>query len=191
MLSEKDESIKELFFTIRQIVLNAHPQLEEGIKWGMPHYDHKGIMCGIGAFKNHVSLWFHKGDLMSNNLELFNTDSSAKTMGQIKMSNLDEINSEGIAAYIKEAIAINELSPKKTKSVKKPVPKTKKELIISESFQSALSENLVAKELFESMTTSQKNGYLDYVEESKTEVTKQKRIARSIERIAKGLKTIY
>jgi uncharacterized protein YdeI (YjbR/CyaY-like superfamily) len=157
----------------------------------MPHFDYKGIMCGIGTFKNHVSIWFHKGDLMTNKLNLFNADSSAKTMGQITMSNLDDIDHEGIISYVKEAIAINESQPPKQKSSKKNVVKIKKELIKSEDFQTALVSNLSAKDFFESLTISQKNVYLEYIEESKTDATKQKRIVRSLERLNNGLKSIY
>jgi uncharacterized protein YdeI (YjbR/CyaY-like superfamily) len=191
MLSDKDENIVKLFFTVRQIVVGADTRLVESIKWGMPHFDYNGIMCGVGAFKKHVSIWFHKGDLMSNKLNLFNADSSAKTMGQIKISNLDEIDADGILSYVKEAISINESLPAKKKTAKKSTSKPTKKLIESEGFQNELANNPVAQDFFESMTISQKNGYLEYIEEAKTETTKQKRISRSIERLAKGLKAIY
>lgn len=191
MLSGKDESIKTLFFTVRQIIVEADDRLEENIKWGMPHFDLNGIMCGVGAFKNHVSIWFHKGELMKNELDLFDKGATAKTMGQIKISQMENLNASGILSYVKEAIKINENPPLKKKSQKKTVAKPVVKLIESPDFQQAIAEDLIAKDFFETLTVSQKNGFLNHVEEAKTEATKQKRILRNIERLNKGLKTIY
>lgn len=191
MLSGKDESIITLFFTVRQIIVESDDRLEENIKWGMPHFDLNGIMCGLGAFKNHVSLWFHKGELMKDELDLFNKGVTSKTMGQIKISQLEDLNVSGILSYVKEAIKINENPPLKKKSQKKTVAKPVVKLIEPLDFQYAIAADLIAKDFFETLTVSQKNGFLNHIEEAKTEDTKQKGILRNIERLKKVLKTIY
>ena len=191
MLLGKDESIVELFFTVRQIVIETDYRLEESIKWGMPHFDYKGIICGIGAFKNHVSIWFHKGDYLSNELNLFKGDFSTKSMGHLKFSNLEEIDQEGVQAYLKEAIVVNEKLFDQKKTSKTRIKKPIKKLIKSPDFQTALSNNLMEKDFFERLTITQKNGFLQHVEESKSEATKQKRIERCLVRLKHSLKTIY
>ncbi len=182
MLLGKDEAIIELFFTVRQVVVETDSRLVESIKWGMPHFEYNGLLLGVGAFKKHVALWFHKGDKMSNNLSLFNADSKAKTMGQIKISQLSDVNSEGIL--------INENLPSKKKNSTK-AKKPAKQLIKSIEFENAITEHPEALDFFNSMTVSQRNGYLEYIEEAKTFATKHKRIIRSIERLNQGLKAIY
>lgn len=191
MLSGKDERIVELFFTVRQIVVDTDKRLEECIKWGMPHFDYMGILCGIGAFKNHISIWFHKGDYLSNKLNLFKGDFSTKSMGQMKFSKLDEIDAQGIQSYVREAIAVNEKLFMQKKVSKTTVRKPIKKLIASPIFQTALAENLKEKHFFETLTIVQKNGFLQHIEEAKTEATKHKRIERCIARLSKGLKTVY
>ena len=191
MLSGKTDSIKELFFTLRQVIVEVDDSIVESIKWGMPHFDYEGIMCGVGAFKNHVSIWFHKGDKMSNNLNLFNAETDTKKLGQIKFFQLADIDTKGIQAYVREAIKINIALKTAPKVKAKLVKKAPKKLMDSKDLNEALMKNPRAEEVFMSMTVSQKNGYIEYIEESKQAATKKKRIARSVERLANGLKAIY
>jgi len=34
------------------------------MKWSMPHFDHKGPICGMAAFKKHCSFGFWKASLI-------------------------------------------------------------------------------------------------------------------------------
>ena len=34
------------------------------MKWSMPHFDYKGVMCGMSAFKEHCAFGFWKGELI-------------------------------------------------------------------------------------------------------------------------------
>ena len=43
---------------LRKIVHAGCPGMQETIKWGMPHFDSKGLLCGMAAFKEHCALWF-------------------------------------------------------------------------------------------------------------------------------------
>ncbi|RYD82440.1 MAG: DUF1801 domain-containing protein [Sphingobacteriales bacterium] len=49
---------------IRQLVHTACPKVQETIKWGMPCFDYKGIMCNMAAFKNHAVFGFWKTALL-------------------------------------------------------------------------------------------------------------------------------
>ena len=50
---------------IRDTVHQACPQVEETIKWGMPTFMHAGgILCGMAAFKKHVSFGYWKHALV-------------------------------------------------------------------------------------------------------------------------------
>ena len=47
---------------IRKLVHQNCPQVEEALKWGMPHFVYHGkILCGMAAFKAHATLHFWKG----------------------------------------------------------------------------------------------------------------------------------
>ncbi len=51
---------------LRGILLKDEFQLEEGWKWRAPNYDHKGMVCWLAHFKNHVGLNFFKGSLIED-----------------------------------------------------------------------------------------------------------------------------
>ncbi len=74
-------------------ILLAFP-LEESLKWGMPTYsfEHRNLF-GIGAFKNHVSLWFFQGGLLIDKHKLLiNTqEGKTKAMRQIHFGSIDEL----------------------------------------------------------------------------------------------------
>lgn len=186
ILSSKTEEIQELFLQIREVLVNHDERLTEDVKWGMPSYDYKTIVVGLGAFKNHVSIWFHKGALMKDDLGLFSPGDN-KEMRQIKYVPGDEINVEGIKLYLDEAIALNEAGIK----IKKEKSAASKEIIDSSDFMEELVKHKEASNFFNGLTINQQNNFTTYIEEAKQEVTKKKRIARSIERLSNGLKTTY
>ena len=44
---------------LRDLVGRTCPQAEETIKWGFPHFVHRNrILCGMAAFKAHVTFGF-------------------------------------------------------------------------------------------------------------------------------------
>jgi hypothetical protein len=53
---------RPLLRQLRTRIHQAHPQLTETLKWGMPSFlfDDK-IVCGIAGFKAHCALWFWEG----------------------------------------------------------------------------------------------------------------------------------
>ncbi|CAG5076997.1 YdeI/OmpD-associated family protein [Parvicella tangerina] len=186
ILSDKSAEIKELFMEIREILANHDDRLTEGVKWGMPSYDCKTIVAGLGGFKNHVSIWFHKGAIMKDELGLF-VPGESKEMRQIKYEPGDEINVEGIKVYLDEAIELNVAGIK----IAKAKSKAEKVFVDSSDFMEQLVKHKEASAFFNGLTTSQQNNFTSYIEEAKQEATKQKRIARSIERLSKGFKTTY
>ncbi len=42
---------KPILKHLRKIVHAGCPEVEETMKWSMPHFDYKGVMCGMAAFK--------------------------------------------------------------------------------------------------------------------------------------------
>lgn len=46
---------------IRAAVHEGCPEVVETVKWGMPTFEHHGILGGMAAFKAHCTLWFWRG----------------------------------------------------------------------------------------------------------------------------------
>src|SRR5688500_4106112 len=43
---------------LRRIVHAGCPDAEETMKWRMPHFDYKGMLCHMAAFKQHCAFGF-------------------------------------------------------------------------------------------------------------------------------------
>ena len=48
------EFAKPILTKIRAIVHKACPEVQETMKWSFPHFEYKGILCSMAAFKNHL-----------------------------------------------------------------------------------------------------------------------------------------
>jgi hypothetical protein len=97
---------------IREIVLEAAPGLTEEWKWGTPVWSQNGLVCAASAFKDHVKINFFKGPSLKDPKGMFNAGLDAKTMRSIDFHKRDKIDTAGLAALVKEAVAFNETSRK-------------------------------------------------------------------------------
>lgn len=169
---------------IRQLVHKACPEVEESIKWGFPHFNYKGILCSMAAFKQHCSFGFWKGALMNDDKQLLNR------MGVTDMGYFDKITSrkdlpadKTLILYIKEAMRLNDEGvkpPARPRAVKREPLETPPEL------QAALKNNKAAQIVFEGFSPSHKREYIEWITEAKTEATRNKRIATTIEWLTEG-----
>lgn len=88
---------------------------------------------------------------------------------------------EVLAKYIWQAMAFDEKQrPPKT------TPMAAKELLIPEYFQAVLQTNDLARTTFENFSYSHKKEYVEWIEEAKTQTTRQKRMATMLEWLAEG-----
>lgn len=102
------EDIQNITAKLREIILNASPNLVEEYKWSMPNYTYNGLVCYLQASKKHVNLGFHKG------VELLERDTnqllqgSGKGMRHIRIKKMEEIQPEVFTTLIKSAMELNE-----------------------------------------------------------------------------------
>lgn len=107
-ITQKNAPVRDILSTLREIIVNVDDKITESIKWGMPHFEYNGIMCGMGGFKKHVNLYFHKGAGMSDPQNLFNGQDKNKSMRTVKFTRLDEVDPEVISTYIINAMKLNQ-----------------------------------------------------------------------------------
>ena len=69
-ISKSAEFAKPVLNHLRSLVHKACPNVEETIKWGFPHFDYKGTMCSMAAFKQHCAFGFWKTALMKDAKEM-------------------------------------------------------------------------------------------------------------------------
>lgn len=168
---------------LRKLVHKACPTVEEKIKWGMPSFEYKGLMCGFAAFKNHCTFGFWKASLMKDPMLMENAKSEV-AMGHLgRITSLKDLPSDAkIIGYIKEAMKLNDEGVK----VLKPKTTIKKELTIPNDILIFIKKNKKAFLFFEAFSTSNKRDYIEWITEAKTDATREKRLTQAIEWIAEG-----
>jgi uncharacterized protein YdeI (YjbR/CyaY-like superfamily) len=165
---------------LRKLVHQGCPEVEETMKWQFPHFMHHGILCSMAAFKEHCTFGFWKGRMMKTLKGHANSD---QAMGQYgRMTGPDDLPGDKvILEQIKEAARLNAAGVKAPK-----VKKEKKPLRIPPYFTAALKGNPKAFSTFNDFSPSHKREYIDWITEAKTEATRQKRLATTLEWLAEG-----
>jgi uncharacterized protein YdeI (YjbR/CyaY-like superfamily) len=175
---------KPILIYLREIIHDVCPEVEEIIKWGIPHFDYKDdMMCILAAYKNHCSFSLYKAELMSDK-KIIESVKAGEKMGYMdKIKSLSDLpEKKTLVAYIKEAMVLNETGIKKVK----PITEKPKIIEVPDYFSERLEANPSAKEIFDSKAPSFRKDYLVWITDAKTEATRQKRIDQSLEWIAEG-----
>jgi uncharacterized protein YdeI (YjbR/CyaY-like superfamily) len=171
---------KPILTHFRKLVHETCPDVTETIKWGMPSFEYKGILAGIAAFKNHATFGFWKHSLLG-----LGSRKDLGAMGSFgKMSSMKDVPPDAtVKKLIKQAMKLNEDGVK----VEKPKRSTeKKELVVPDILLEELAKNDKAAETFNNFSYSKKKDYVQWITEAKTDATRDKRLATTIEWLAEG-----
>ena len=163
---------------IRNIVHTACPEVQETMKWNCPHFERKGLLLGMAAFKQHCVMNFWKGKLIMGKLP--EEDFAMGQFGRIT-SLADLPGDEILTTYVKKAVELNEAGIE-TSSRTKP----KKELVVPDYFLAAIKKNKAALATFQKFSPSCKREYVEWVTEAKREDTRAKRLKTAIKWMAQG-----
>lgn len=183
-IAKSADFAKPILEYLREIIHNNCPDVEEFIKWGIPHLDYKGdMMCILASSSKHCSFSLYKAELMSDP-KLLESVKNGQKMGYMdKIKAFSDLPSEEtLVTYIKEAMDLNEKGIKKSK----PVSDKPKVLEMPDYFAEKLAANPEAKEIFETKSASFRKDYLAWIIDAKTEDTRQKRMEQSLEWISEG-----
>jgi uncharacterized protein YdeI (YjbR/CyaY-like superfamily) len=183
-IAKSADFAKPILTHIRELVHQGCPEVEETLKWSMPFFTYKGMLCHMAAFKSHCSLGFWKSKLVMGN-ENSSSNDEKDGMGQFgRISSLKDLPSDKkMLAYIKEAKRLNDEGIQKPS---KPKPKGARELAIPAELSAALKKNKKASAAFEGFSYSHKKEYVDWLTEAKREETKSQRLATTIGWLAEG-----
>ncbi len=168
---------------LRALVHASCPEVEEDIKWSMPFFIYRGSpMCQMAAFKQHCAFgfWRHK-DVVGDKEE-----SDDEGMGQFgKIATLKDLPpKKDFSALIKKAMAVIETGarPKRPKSTPKTQPSMPDDL----AALLAQKRHAIARKTYDGFPPSAQREYVDWITEARTEATRQKRIATTLEWLAEG-----
>ena len=174
-IAKSAEFAKPILKHLRKVVHAGCPEVVETIKWSMPHFDHKGVMCGMAAFRQHCAFGFWKADLIVKPAEK-SEKSGMGSFGSIR-SIADLPDEKTLIGYVKKAAGLNEAG---VKAPGRTQPKKRKPLPMPPDFTAALKTNAKARKTFENFSPSHRREYIEWIAEAKREETRKERVAKSI-----------
>jgi uncharacterized protein YdeI (YjbR/CyaY-like superfamily) len=166
---------------LREVVHAACPDAEETMKWSFPHFQYKGLLCSMAAFKEHCAFGFWKSSLvMGEGTE------AEKAMGQFgRISKLSDLPSKKVlTGYIKKAMELNEAGVKSPTRSKPKAPRP--ELAVPDDLAAALRANPAARATFDKFSPSHRREYIEWITEAKTPATRSRRLQTAVEWMAEG-----
>lgn len=179
---------------IRQVVHAACPEVEETMKWSFPHFDYKGIMISMAAFKAHCTLNFWHAK------EVLGPDAQEGAMGQFgRITSVKELPPKKVlAGYVKKAMALKDAGVKpswaadraaKKKAASGRTAKGKGAAVaVPEELAAALAlkKNRKAKEAFEAFSPSHRREYAEWIAEAKRPETRLRRVTQAVAWLSEG-----
>ncbi|HWR82630.1 MAG TPA: YdeI/OmpD-associated family protein [Candidatus Deferrimicrobium sp.] len=181
-IAKSADFAKPILNHLRKLVHQACPDVAETMKWGFPHFEYKGILCSMAAFKSHCAFGFWKGTLLAD-------DKVLKQVGETAMGDLGRLTKMSDLPGDRELIRLIKKAKKlNDEGVKLPhAPKANKdELDIPAYFWAAVRKNKRALKTFESFSYSNKKDYVEWVTEAKGEETRRKRLETAVAWMAEG-----
>ena len=177
-IAKANDFARPILTRLREIVHAACPECEEVMKWSFPHFDYKGMLCSMSAFKAHCVFGFWKQDLV---VKAAGKDGAAFAQ-RAKFTSVAELPPKKvIAACIRIAMMLND------EGVKAERPKKEKgELIVPADLIAALKKNKKAQATFDGFSPSHKREYVGWITEAKADETRERRLAQAIEWMAEG-----
>lgn len=162
---------------LRAAVHEACPEVEEGIKWGMPAFLHHGLLCGMAAFQAHATFgfWRHR--------EVLGPRAGQAAMGSYgRLTSLADLPARrALLAQVRKAAALNEAGPRRAATPRKrPAPATPADL------RRALRGNPRARATWEGLAPSHRREYVEWVTEAKRAETRTRRVATALAWLAQG-----
>ena len=177
-IAGKADFARPILNHIRDLVHATCPEVEEGIKWGVPAFSYKGRpLAGMAAFKAHATLGFW------NATDVHGDDAKAGAMGDFgRITSLADLPDEqAFAAIVRKAMAFIDSG---AKPVRQPAVRPQPEM--PDDLAAALAANAAAQASFDGFPPSARREYMEWVIEAKRPETRVKRIAQAVEWMAEG-----
>jgi hypothetical protein len=164
---------------LREGVHRACPEATETIRWGLPHFEHRGILCSMAAFRAHCCFGFWKGSLVVGD-----TAAVEEAMGHLgRIGSLEDLPDDaGLERLVRRAAELNERGVRAERATKAA---RRAELPLPDDLRGAL-ERGGAMTAWERFAPSHRREYLAWVEEAKRPETRARRVATTAEWVAEG-----
>ena len=181
-IARSAEFAQPILAHLRDLVHTACPQVNETIKWGHPHFEYKGILCGMAAFKEHCAFGFWRADVGT---AAAGEDRRTGAMGQFgRLARLSDLPRDTVLKQsVREAAARNEAgikAPRQARRPPKPPPAVPADLA------AALAKNRKARVTFEGFSPTHRREYIEWIEGARRDETRARRLSTTLEWLAEG-----
>jgi len=106
-IAELDDWRGKLFAKVRTLIHEADPDIIEEWKWDTGVWSHNGLVCAVGAFKDHLKINVFKGASLEDPHGLFNAGLEAKATRAIDLYQRDTLSESALTDLIRAAVAYN------------------------------------------------------------------------------------
>ncbi|MGZ5564072.1 MAG: DUF1801 domain-containing protein [Chthoniobacterales bacterium] len=96
---------------LRKVVHAGCPDVEETMKWNMPHFDYKGLMCGMAAFKQHCAFGFWRESSLALPAKMREAEGMGNFGTITAVSDLPAAST--LVGYVRKAVAFKDAGVKK------------------------------------------------------------------------------
>ena len=178
------EFAKPILNYLREIVHQACPEAVETIKWGFPHFEYKGLLCSMAAFKEHCAFGFWKGRLVMD----ITYTVSKESMGHLgRITKMDDLPPRRtLVSWVRKAMELNEKGIRVEQRGRER--KGAKDLTVPDYFHDAIRKNKKALATYKGFAYTHKKEYVEWVTEAKTEDTRNRRLETAVEWLSQGKK---
>ena len=97
----------KLLARLRKIIHDADSEIVEEWKWGTAIFSDHGMVCALGAFKDHIKVNFFRGASLKDPHKLFNSGLEAKGSRSIDLKEADKIAESAFKDLVREAASFN------------------------------------------------------------------------------------
>ena len=92
---------------LRAMIRKTAPDLREVIKWSSPCYQGRGLVCGVGVFKQHVRLYFFKGGQLPDPGGILSGGEGNASGRSLKFASVSEIPVKALTQLLREAAKLD------------------------------------------------------------------------------------
>lgn len=100
---------------MRELILEADPEMTEERKWkkpsnamkGVPVWSHNGMVCTGETYKSVVKLTFAKGASLKDPSRLFNSSLDGNVRRAIDIHEGEEVDESAFKTLVRQAVALN------------------------------------------------------------------------------------
>lgn len=169
---------------LRAVVHAACPEVTEGIKWGMPCFEHHGLLANMAAFKAHAAFGFWKDKLLRDRQAGLPAPAVAAMGSFGRLTSVRDLPARRVLVQlVRAAMRLNEDGVRRV-----PKAPARKPAAVRPPawFLARVRANRRALATWQAFAPGHRRDYVEWVTEAKTAATRERRLAITLEWLAAG-----